>query len=127
MKGKGDAVTKGSAIEASLLWPAGRPIPPLDHSLPAGTAVVSAGGHWLEPERWVDRIPPKFRDRHPESTIGSTAAVVRKLFNQVGDERQAQAIVGGTAMDLYSKATVKPAWSREPSDARRRGMRGQHV
>ena len=56
---------KGSAIEGSLAWPADRPIPPLDQPLPAGTTVVSSDGHWLEPERWVDKIPARFRDRAP--------------------------------------------------------------
>jgi predicted TIM-barrel fold metal-dependent hydrolase len=46
-------------------WPAQRVIPPLGEELPAGTVVVSADSHWVEPDDWAEAMPAKFRDRAP--------------------------------------------------------------
>ena len=50
-----------------IAWPVDREIPDLDWQPPAGTRVISADDHWLEPpDLFVDRMPAKYRDQAPK-------------------------------------------------------------
>jgi len=50
-----------------IAWPIDRVIPRVDWSPPAGTRVISADDHWLEPpDLFVDRMPAKYRERAPK-------------------------------------------------------------
>ncbi len=47
-------------------WPKHRPVDEPSRPWPAGTSIVSADSHFLEPEVWVDHLPEKYRDRAPK-------------------------------------------------------------
>ena len=50
-----------------IAWPVDREIPDLDWQPPAGTRVISADDHWLEPpDLFVDHMPAKYRDQAPK-------------------------------------------------------------
>ena len=51
--------------ETEIAWPPERELPEITRPLPAGTRVISADSHWLEPDRFVDLMPARYRDRAP--------------------------------------------------------------
>ena len=51
--------------ETEIAWPPERELPEITRPLPAGTRVISADSHWLEPDRFVDLMPARYRYRAP--------------------------------------------------------------
>ena len=51
--------------ETDIAWPLDRPLPETTQTRPAGTTIVSADSHWLEPDDFIDRMPARYRDRAP--------------------------------------------------------------
>ncbi|MDH3731185.1 MAG: amidohydrolase, partial [Acidimicrobiia bacterium] len=50
---------------ADRQWPMDRPTDEPKHPWPAGTTIVSADSHFLEPESWIDYLPANYHDRAP--------------------------------------------------------------
>ena len=69
------------AVHEPRAWPKHRQPHAPESPWPAGTTVVSADSHFLEPMDWTDYLPPKYRDRGPRGHWDETG------FHMVVDGR----------------------------------------
>jgi predicted TIM-barrel fold metal-dependent hydrolase len=68
-------------------WPVDRVIPETSWRPPAGTVVVSADDHLVEPDLWIDRLPVADRDRAPRvhrDELGYHLTINSESFDQPG-------------------------------------------
>lgn len=71
----------------STAWPVDRVIPAVDWKPPPDTVVISADDHLVEPDLWVDRLPPADRERAPRVTRdehGFHLTIEGRPFDQPG-------------------------------------------